>query len=87
MGVAHILINKMAAKELQKDDISCQRGGGGGFHGTKDPPRSTTGISPKMTRRESSIFIIFSDKYTCSYLVYQVGLGDTVKPAIVDILK
>ena len=85
MGVAHILINKMAAKELQKDDISCQRGGGS--MEPKDPPRSTTGISPKMTRRESSIFIIFSDKYTCSYLVYQVGLGDTVKPAIVDILK
>ena len=29
-------------------------------------------ISSKMARREFSIFIIFSDTYTCSYVVYQV---------------
>ena len=26
-------------------------------------------ISPKMTRREFSIFITFSDTYTCTYVV------------------
>ena len=30
-------------------------------------------ISSKMTRREFSIFIIFSDTYTCSYVEYQVS--------------
>ena len=30
------------------------------------------GILSKMTRKEFSIFIIFSDTYTCSYVVYQV---------------
>ena len=30
------------------------------------------GISSKMTTREVSIFIIFSDTYTCPYVVYQV---------------
>ena len=30
------------------------------------------GISSKMVRREFSIFIIFSDTYTCSYVAYQV---------------
>ena len=30
-------------------------------------------ISSKMTRREFSIFIIFSDAYTCSYVVFQVS--------------
>ena len=26
-------------------------------------------ISPKMKRREFSVFIIFSDTYTCTYVV------------------
>ena len=30
-------------------------------------------ISSKMKMREFSIFIIFSDAYTCSYVVYKVG--------------
>ena len=30
------------------------------------------GISSKMTPREFSIFIIFSDTYTCSYVIFQV---------------
>ena len=29
-------------------------------------------ILPKMTRREFSFFIIFSDTYTCFYVVFQV---------------
>ena len=32
----------------------------------------STGISWKMTRREFSIFIIFSDAYTCSYVTLKV---------------
>ena len=30
------------------------------------------GISSKMAPREFSIFIIFSDTYTCSYVIFQV---------------
>ena len=30
-------------------------------------------FSSKMTRREFSIFIIFSDAYTCFYVEYQVS--------------
>ena len=30
------------------------------------------GISSKMARREFSIFIIFSDTYTCSYVIFQI---------------
>ena len=29
-------------------------------------------ISPKTARREFSIFIIFSNTYTCTYVVYQL---------------
>ena len=29
-------------------------------------------ISPKIESREFSIFIIFSDTYTCTYVVYKV---------------
>ena len=29
-------------------------------------------ISPKMTRREFFVFIIFSDTYTCPYVVFQL---------------
>ena len=36
----------------------------------KDPVLQ--GISSKMARREFSIFIIFSDSYTCSYAMYRV---------------
>ena len=30
------------------------------------------GISSKMATREISIFIIFSDTYTCPYVVFQI---------------
>ena len=40
----------------------------------KDPVqyRDVGQISSKMTRREFSIFIIFSDTYTCSYVMFEV---------------
>ena len=33
------------------------------------PQHMVQGNLPKMTRREFSIFIIYSDTYTCSYAV------------------
>ena len=36
------------------------------------PKTIVQGILSKIALRELSIFIIFSDTYTCSYVVYQV---------------
>ena len=35
----------------------------------QSPCTIVQGILPKIARREFSIFIIFSDTYTCSYVV------------------
>ena len=54
----HILCQKIGSK-LDLNWIFCW-------------PKTLYGILSKMTRREFSIFIIFSDTYTCSYVMFQV---------------
>ena len=44
-------------------------------------------ISSKMTRSEFSVFIIFSDIYTCSYVEYQVSADSDQNWIFYEFLK